>query len=110
MKDFMNYKGYYGSVHFDDEDLIFHGKIEFIRALVSYEATDAKGLKKAFQEAVDDYLGTCRHQKIEPEKPFKGSLNVRLGPELHRRVAIAAERHHLSINKFIANTLDEAVK
>lgn len=110
MKDLMHYKNYYGSVHFDDEDLIFHGKIEFIRALVSYEATDAKGLKKSFEEAVDDYLETCRSQKIEAEIPFKGSLNVRLGPELHRRIAIAAEHHHLSINKFIAETLDHAVK
>lgn len=105
MKDLMQYKGYYGSVHFDDEDLIFHGKIEFIRALVSYEATNAKGLKKAFREAVDSYLETCYGQKLEPEAPFKGSLNVRLGPELHRRVAIAAIQHHLSINKFIVETL-----
>ncbi len=109
MKDLMQYKDYYGSVHFDGDDLIFHGKIEFIRALVSYEATDAKGLKKAFEEAIDDYLATCRSQHIEPELPFKGSLNVRLGPELHRRVAIAAEQHHLSINKFIAETLDYAI-
>jgi len=110
MKDLMQYKGYYGSVHFDNEDLIFHGKIEFIRALVTYEATDARGLKKAFEEAIDDYLATCRDQEIQPETPFKGSLNVRLGQELHRRVAIAAEQHHLSINKFIAETLNQAVK
>ncbi len=110
MKDLMQYKGYYGSVHFDDEDLIFHGKIEFIRALVTYEATDAKGLKKSFEEAVDDYLDICRGQKIEPEIPFKGSLNIRLGSELHRRIAIAAEQHHLSINKFIAETLNQVVK
>jgi len=110
MKDCMQFKGYYGSVHFDEDELIFHGKIEFIRALVSYEATDARGLKNAFEEAVNDYLETCRSQNIDPEVPFKGSLNVRLGSELHRRVAIAAEQHHLSINKFIAETLDQAVK
>lgn len=109
MKDLMQYKSYYGSVHFDDEDLIFHGKIEFIRALVSYEATDAKGLKKAFKEAIDDYLATCHSQNIEPETSFKGSLNVRLGPELHRRIAIAAMQHHLTINKFIAETLGHAI-
>lgn len=55
MKDLMRFKGHYGSVQFDDEELVFHGKIEFIRALVSYEAADAKGLKKAFEEAVNDY-------------------------------------------------------
>lgn len=110
MKDFMHYKGYYGSVHFDDDELIFHGKIEFVRALVTYEGTDARGLRKAFEESIDDYLETCRSQNIAPEIPFKGSLNVRLGPELHRRVALAAEQQHSTINKFIAQTLDQAVK
>jgi hypothetical protein len=46
MKDFIQYKDYYGSAHFDDENLIFYGKIEFIRALVTYEESDAKGLKR----------------------------------------------------------------
>lgn len=110
MKDLMQYKNYFGSVHFDDEELVFHGKIEFIRALVSYEATDAKGLRKAFEESVNDYLDMCNSQNIEPEIPFKGSLNVRLGAELHRRVAIAAEQQHLSINKFITKTLDQMLK
>jgi predicted HicB family RNase H-like nuclease len=110
MKDLMQYKGYYGSVHFDDEDLIFYGKIQFIRALVSYEATHAKELKKVFEESVDDYLTTCYRQQIEPEVPFKGSLNIRLGPELHRRVAVVAEQNHLSINKFIMETLARVVK
>ncbi len=109
MKDFMHYKDYYGSVHFDEEDLIFHGKIEFIRALVSYEATTARGLKKAFRSAVNDYLELCISQGIKPEKPFKGSLNVRLSPELHRQVAIIAASHELSINKFISETLEHAV-
>jgi len=109
MKDFMHYKDYYGSVHFDEEDVIFHGKIEFIRALVSYEATTAKGLKKAFHDAVNDYLKLCQNEGIEPEKPFKGSLNIRLGAELHRQIAICAASHEVSINRFIANTLENAI-
>jgi len=109
MKDFMHYKNYYGSVHFDEDDLILYGKIEFIRALVTYEASNAKDLKKSFEDAVDDYLNTCRKQKIKPELPFKGSLNIRIGSELHRRIAIAAEQAHLSINKFITEKLDQAV-
>lgn len=110
MKDFMHYKGYYGSVHFDEQDLIFHGKIEFIRALVNFEATNAVELKKVFHEAVDDYLETCQKQKIAPEIPFKGSLNVRLGTELHRRIAIAATQHHVSINKYISDQLNKVVE
>lgn len=110
MKDLMKYKDYYGSVHFSEEDMVFHGKIEFIRALVTYEATDAEGLVKAFAESVDDYLATCKRQKIQPESPFKGSLNVRLGSELHRRVALAASQNDSTINNFIVETLDRAIK
>jgi predicted HicB family RNase H-like nuclease len=110
MKDLIKYKGYLGSVHFDAEELVFHGKIEFIRALVTYEATDAKGLRKAFHDSIDDYLELCERKNIDPEKPFKGSLNVRLGPDLHRRIALAANAKHSTINNFIAETLDRVVK
>ena len=53
MKDMMKYKDYYGSVHYSDEDQIFHGKMEFIRSLVSYEGADVKTLRKSFEHAVD---------------------------------------------------------
>jgi predicted HicB family RNase H-like nuclease len=108
MKDMMQYKGYFGSVHFDDEDRIFFGKIEFVRALVSYEGTDAVTLRSAFEEAVDDYLATCRKRGIEPEKPFKGSFNVRVGPDVHRKLATAAARKGVSLNKYIADLLKES--
>lgn len=62
MKDYMTYKGYYGSVHYSDEDQVFFGKIEFIRSLISFEGTDVKSLKASFQESVDDYLETCREK------------------------------------------------
>jgi len=44
MKDMMKYKNYYGSVHYSDEDKLFYGKVEFIRALVSYEVTAVTSL------------------------------------------------------------------
>ena len=90
MKDMMSYKGYFGSVHYNDEDRVFHGKIEFIRAMVSYEGESVKGLRKAFEEAVDDYLELCNEEGLEPEKPFRGSFNVRTGSDLHRRASLLA--------------------
>ncbi len=105
MKDMMKYKEYYGSVHYSDEDRVFYGKIEFLRALVSYEGTDVKSLRQAFEEAVDDYLDSCKEQSKEPEKPFKGTFNVRIGPELHQRVAVAAAQRGVSLNGYIAEVL-----
>jgi len=109
MKDMLSHKGYFGSIHYNHDDRIFYGKIEFIRALVSYAGKDADTLVGAFVEAVEDYLALCAEQGKEPEKPFKGSFNVRIAPELHERVAIAAAQHGMSLNRFVAEALRQAV-
>jgi len=107
MKDMMAYKGYYGSVHYSDEDQIFHGKIEFIRSLVSYEGTDVKNLRIAFEEAVDDYLELCEKENKEPETPFKGSFNVRTGPDLHRKAVLFAKSKGTNLNSIITDALEK---
>jgi predicted HicB family RNase H-like nuclease len=107
MKDMMAYKGYYGSVHYNDEDQIFHGKIEFIRSLVSYEGTDVKSLRTAFEEAVNDYLELCEEENKKPEMSFRGSFNVRTGPELHRRAALLAKLKGMNLNTIITDALEK---
>jgi predicted HicB family RNase H-like nuclease len=60
MKDVMQYKNFIGSVHFNADDEIFYGKIEGINNdLVTFEGESVKKLKKAFEEAVEDYLQLC---------------------------------------------------
>ena len=110
MKDLMKYKGYFGSAHFSDDDNLFYGKLEFIRALVSYKGTDVKTLRRAFEEAVDEYLQMCREAGDEPEKPLKGSFNVRVGSNLHQRVALNALSKGITINKYINEVLEKAVQ
>ena len=106
MKDMMSYKGYYGSVHYNDVDSIFHGKIEFVRSLVNYEGTDVEGLHRAFKEAVDDYLELCEQEGIEAEQSFRGSFNVRTGRELHRRAALLAKEKGINLNKVVTEALE----
>ena len=105
MSTMMEYKGYIGSVEYSDEDELFHGRLEFIRDLVTYEGTDAKGLKQAFHEAVDDYLALCEAQGRKPEVPLKGSFNVRPGRELHRRAMLFARRKGLNLNAVVSEAL-----
>ncbi len=107
MKDMMNFKDYYGSVHYNDDDGIFHGKVEFVRALINYEGEDVKGLRRAFEEAVNDYLDLCKEEKVDPEKPFKGSFNVRTGPVLHRRATLYAKEHGINLNNVIIEAVDQ---
>jgi predicted HicB family RNase H-like nuclease len=105
MSAMLEHKGYFGSVEYSDEDEVFHGRLEFIRDLVAYEGTDAKGLKQAFHEAVDDYLALCAEEGRKPDVPLKGSFNVRPGRELHRRAMIFAHRKGLNLNTVVSDAL-----
>jgi predicted HicB family RNase H-like nuclease len=107
MNGFMEYGGYQGSVHYNDEDQVFYGKVMFIPALLSYEGTDVKSLQDSFREAVDDYLELCKETGKEPEKPFKGSFNVRTAPELHRRAVLYASEHDKNLNSVITEALEQ---
>jgi predicted HicB family RNase H-like nuclease len=107
MKDMMEYKGYLGSVHYNDEDEVFHGKLEFIRALVSYEGTHVTSLRNAFREAVDDYMELCQERGEKPETPFKGTFNIRTGSDLHRRASIYAKSRDTSLNQLVTTALEK---
>jgi len=106
MKDMMEHKGYYGSVHYNDDDAVFYGKIEYIRSLVTYEGIDVLSLRKAFESAIDDYLSLCKTQHITPEKPFKGTFNVRLSSTLHRKAALTAHERHINLNTIVSEALE----
>ena len=109
MNNTMEYKGYIGSVEFSEEDGILFGKVMGIRALISYEGETGKELLADFHSAVDDYLSLCSEKGIEPERAYKGSFNVRISPELHKKVAVCAASKHLSLNSFVENALRASV-
>lgn len=105
MKNLIEYKGYLGSVEFSSEDEVFFGKIQGIRSLISYEGTTASELTKDFHAAVDDYLALCEAENKEPEKAYKGSFNIRISPELHKKIAIYAIEHGMSLNNLVENSI-----
>ena len=109
MNNTMEYKGYVGSVEFSEEDTLFFGKVLGIRALISYEGTNAAELVADFHGAVDDYLELCAQSGTEPEMAYKGSFNVRISPELHKQAVIAAMSHNMSLNSFVETSIQKAL-
>jgi predicted HicB family RNase H-like nuclease len=105
MKDMMTYKGYTGSVHYNDEDRVLYGQVEYIRSFISYEGTDVDALRHAFEEAVDDYLDLCKQEGRKPEQPFSGTFNVRIGADLHRRAALLAKEQGTTLNRVVSEAL-----
>lgn len=109
MKNVLEYNGYFGSVEYSGDDEIFYGKILGLKSLILFEGKSVDELKSAFCEAVDDYLSTCNEMKFDVEKPFKGSLNIRIGSDLHQKAAIIAEQQKTSINQIIKDAIDKYV-
>ena len=105
----LTYKGYIGSVSFSEKDNVFFGKIEGINGLVNFEGESVKELTEAFHKAVDDYLEYCKEEGIEPHKSYSGSLNIRLSPEIHSRIAVLAKQAGMSINAFIKSAVERQI-
>lgn len=106
MSNTLRYKGFIGSVAFSEADGVFFGKIEGIEGLVNFEGDSVAELTRAFHEAVDDYLAYCAEEGIVPHKSYTGTLNVRLTPDQHSRIAMKAKNLGVSINSIIRRAVD----
>jgi predicted HicB family RNase H-like nuclease len=109
MSGYLHYKNYIGSVTFSEEDGVFHGKVVGIKSLVSFEGNSVDAITEDFHNALDEYLEHCARNGSEPEKPFKGSFNIRIGTNLHRKAALTAFARGLSLNAFVEDAIRQAV-
>ena len=101
--DYLEYKGYKGSVEYSKEDDCLFGKVQGIanKALILYEGQTLDELRKDFEHGIDSYLEGCRADGIEPAKPFSGRMNLRMPSDLHARIAAFVSSKGTTINDFI---------
>lgn len=105
----MEYKGYIGKVEFDGDADIFHGEVINTRDVITFQGKSTDELRKALQDSVDDYLEFCADLDRRPDKPFSGKFVVRIAPELHSKVFLAAKKSHKSLNSWVNDTLCRVV-
>lgn len=110
MDNAMKYKGYLGSIEYDDRDKILHGRVLGIQDIVSFEGESVAELEADFQAAVDDYLAACQELGKEPEKPFSGKFTVRVSSDLHADIARHAKDAGKSLNAWVTDVLEQAAR
>lgn len=106
----MKYQGYSAVVEYDADDRLFVGHILGIRDIVGFHGSTVDELEVAFQEAVDHYLEVCERIGQKPQRPYSGKLTLRVPPEIHSAVAVAAEVNQQSINQWATDVLSRAAK
>lgn len=71
MKNYMEYKGYRGTISYCGEDRILYGKVLGTKDSISYKGESVSELESDFHAAVDDYLEVCKETGKSP--PVKNS-------------------------------------
>lgn len=110
MKNLLEYKGYHTKVEFDAEIGLLYGKVEGIADLVNFECNSLSEVEREFHAAVDDYLEFCEEIGKSPEKEYRGTFNVRISPDLHRKIAMIAFRTDNSLNSEVEKAIGEYVE
>lgn len=105
----LTYKGYHTKIEFDSEQFVLRGKIEGINDLVNFECMDIQSIEKEFHDAVNDYLEFCKEVGKEPDKEYKGTFNVRISPELHKKLAVKAMKNGDTLNASVEKAIHKYV-
>ena len=105
----LTYKGYQGRFDYDADADIFHGDVLHISDVVTFQGRSIDELKTALADSIEDYFDLCKEVGKAPQKPFSGRFNVRLTPELHQKAAQSAAFEGMSLNNWIAHTLEKAI-
>ena len=108
MNNLMSYKGYYAKINYSNEDECFFGEvIGLSKTAITFEGESVKKLQKEFEKAIKDYLENCKQNNEIPEKTYKGSFNVRVNPNIHKKASIYSIMQGISLNQCVDNALIE---
>jgi predicted HicB family RNase H-like nuclease len=107
MSSSLSYKGYVARIEFSAEDDRFNGHIAGIKEQIKFYADTVTDLKVAFEEGIEDYLKACQKLGKHPQRTYSGKLMLRMNPEIHTAVAMAAQISGKSINQWAAEVLNK---
>ncbi|MEI6055811.1 MAG: type II toxin-antitoxin system HicB family antitoxin [Lentisphaerota bacterium] len=106
----LSYKNYTAKIELSPEDNCFVGKVLYIRDCIIFDGSSYEEIIKSFHDAIDGYLEDCKLNNFKPCIAFKGSFNVRIGQDLHRKAAEIASSQGVSLNEFIAHAVEDEIE
>jgi len=105
----MNLDGFKAKIEYDAELDMFRGEILGLTGGADFYGRNPKELRAEFRKSLQVFLEVCRERGIEPRRSYSGKFNLRISPELHERLAIAAQAEGKSINTLAQEALQQRV-
>jgi predicted HicB family RNase H-like nuclease len=101
----MTVNGYHAKIEYDEELDLFRGEILGLNGGADFYGKTPKELRAEFRKSLQVFLQVCEEKGIEPRKHFSGKFNLRISPELHEQLALAAQAEGKSINALAQEAL-----
>ena len=98
------------TVEYSAEDGLLVGHIDHIESVVMFSAESGNDIVVEFKKALEAYLKSCADRGVEPERPYKGTFNVRVPPRLHRQLAQVAAEQGQTLNQAVSAAADMYVQ
>ena len=105
----MTVDGYHAKIEYDPELDLFRGEILGLSGGADFYGKNPKELRTEFKRSLQVFLKVCSKKGIEPRRHYSGKFNLRISPELHEKLAIAAQAQGKSINALAQEALQERV-
>lgn len=101
----MTVDDYNAKIEYDHEIDMFRGEILGLTGGADFYGRTPKELRAEFKKSLAVFLEVCKEKGIEPRRSYSGKFNLRIPPELHERLAIAAQAEGKSINTLVQEAL-----
>ena len=101
----MTHEGYQARIEYDEDLDQFRGEILGLNGGADFHGKNPEELRAEFKKSLEVFLLVCLENGIEPRRSFSGRFNLRISPELHERLAMAAQTEGKSINSIAQEAL-----
>lgn len=98
------YKTYCATIDYDNEDKIYFGRIADIIDIISFHGETLEEVIVAFEEAVDDYLETCKKLGHEPNQSFA----LKISDDIRNAIEHAARLNNKTVQQWANEVLNNA--
>ena len=105
----MSVDGYYARIEYNSDTDLFRGEILGLSGGADFYGANPDELRREFKKSLDVFLEVCKEQGIQPRRQFSGRFNLRIPPELHEQLAMAAEAQGKSLNALAQETLQKSL-
>jgi len=105
----MTVDGYNARIEYDAEIDMFRGEVLGLTGGADFYGKTPKELRSEFRKSLNVFLEVCKEKGIDPRRSYSGKFNLRIPPELHEKLAIAAQAEGKSINTLAQEALAQRV-